>query len=553
MLYRPMAFLQLFLSCITLPLLLVITLINTETLFQNNFSNPYVLIYVLYLLLSFIWLLIFKRLKFKNALIKQEWFSTFQFIFHTSVLVLPAVWLVHYFILWTLWGTWLYLRSYGKVAFLYLVLALSISPILTFIKNKKISDILILLRKVIWILSFVFFLKHWLEYFSMEYLFAIKHTPALWYWSYLRQNFMVRLDASTWVVAWILMLVLWITSNKFSVKILSWNVWKKVQSLVYPAFLVASIHVAFSSRFDVFYILLVVWLVVIRSLSYLAQKDKPQSWPTTKYICIPCGYIYDEAIGDPDWWLEPGTKFEDIPDSRVCPICGVSKLSFEPYYEIQNAIFAWYMSTILGYVMLTKDVLELTLKVDSSLSILPWQYILLYLQDFDGEFTRAYSVVENIWDTIKLWIKLQDTWRWWRELKRLKVWDALKIKGVYWNFVLKNTPNQKVFIATWTGLSPLCNMISHIPITTISLLFFWVATKEDLFYVDRLHTFKNLQVELFLSKENVEWCHYGRIDLSTYDFPLDAEFYLCGNVAMVTQQTVFLKTKWYKNIYMEIF
>ncbi|HBB04521.1 TPA: hypothetical protein DCZ39_06635 [Patescibacteria group bacterium] len=28
-----------------------------------------------------------------------------------------------------------------------------------------------------------------------------------------------------------------------------------------------------------------------------------------------------------------------MPDSRVCPICGVSKLDFEPYYEVQHAIF----------------------------------------------------------------------------------------------------------------------------------------------------------------------------------------------------------------------
>jgi hypothetical protein len=43
----------------------------------------------------------------------------------------------------------LYLRAYGKVAFFYLVLALSVSPLLAFIKNKKISDILIVARKVV--------------------------------------------------------------------------------------------------------------------------------------------------------------------------------------------------------------------------------------------------------------------------------------------------------------------------------------------------------------------------------------------------------------------
>ncbi|MFA5629605.1 MAG: rubredoxin [Dehalococcoidales bacterium] len=49
----------------------------------------------------------------------------------------------------------------------------------------------------------------------------------------------------------------------------------------------------------------------------------------SKYVCIACGWIYDPALGDPDSGIEPGTAFEDIPDSWVCPVCGVSKDMFE--------------------------------------------------------------------------------------------------------------------------------------------------------------------------------------------------------------------------------
>ena len=45
-----------------------------------------------------------------------------------------------------------------------------------------------------------------------------------------------------------------------------------------------------------------------------------------KYICEPCGYEYDPAIGDPDG----GTAFEDIPDDWVCPVCGLGKDVFVP-------------------------------------------------------------------------------------------------------------------------------------------------------------------------------------------------------------------------------
>ncbi len=47
-----------------------------------------------------------------------------------------------------------------------------------------------------------------------------------------------------------------------------------------------------------------------------------------KYQCSVCGYIYDPEIGDPDSGILPGTSFEDIPDTWVCPVCGVKKSDF---------------------------------------------------------------------------------------------------------------------------------------------------------------------------------------------------------------------------------
>lgn len=56
------------------------------------------------------------------------------------------------------------------------------------------------------------------------------------------------------------------------------------------------------------------------------------SQPTFRqFICRACGLIYNEAFGDPDSGLEAGTRFEDIPDAWMCPICGVGKGDFEPY------------------------------------------------------------------------------------------------------------------------------------------------------------------------------------------------------------------------------
>ena len=48
-----------------------------------------------------------------------------------------------------------------------------------------------------------------------------------------------------------------------------------------------------------------------------------------KYVCTICGYIYDPDQGDPAAGIKPGTSFENLPDSWVCPVCGASKGAFE--------------------------------------------------------------------------------------------------------------------------------------------------------------------------------------------------------------------------------
>ncbi len=49
-----------------------------------------------------------------------------------------------------------------------------------------------------------------------------------------------------------------------------------------------------------------------------------------KYRCDVCDWVYDSATGDPDNGVPAGTKFEDIPDDWVCPVCGVGKEDFTP-------------------------------------------------------------------------------------------------------------------------------------------------------------------------------------------------------------------------------
>jgi len=47
------------------------------------------------------------------------------------------------------------------------------------------------------------------------------------------------------------------------------------------------------------------------------------------YMCLICGYLYDEETGDLEAGIEPGTRWDDIPESWRCPNCGAGKEDFE--------------------------------------------------------------------------------------------------------------------------------------------------------------------------------------------------------------------------------
>lgn len=48
-----------------------------------------------------------------------------------------------------------------------------------------------------------------------------------------------------------------------------------------------------------------------------------------KYMCLVCGWIYDEEKGWPEDGIPPGTRWDDVPPTWVCPECGAAKSDFE--------------------------------------------------------------------------------------------------------------------------------------------------------------------------------------------------------------------------------
>lgn len=47
------------------------------------------------------------------------------------------------------------------------------------------------------------------------------------------------------------------------------------------------------------------------------------------YVCTVCNWEYDEEQGYEEGAIQPGTKFEDLPEDFECPICHVGKDMFQ--------------------------------------------------------------------------------------------------------------------------------------------------------------------------------------------------------------------------------
>lgn len=47
------------------------------------------------------------------------------------------------------------------------------------------------------------------------------------------------------------------------------------------------------------------------------------------WMCLVCGWVYDESAGLPEEGIVPGTRWDDVPPNWTCPECGARKEDFE--------------------------------------------------------------------------------------------------------------------------------------------------------------------------------------------------------------------------------
>lgn len=60
-----------------------------------------------------------------------------------------------------------------------------------------------------------------------------------------------------------------------------------------------------------------------------AERSRHSLNDMKTYMCLICGYLYDEEEGDLESGIPAGTRWDDVPLSWRCPDCGAGKEDFE--------------------------------------------------------------------------------------------------------------------------------------------------------------------------------------------------------------------------------
>lgn len=208
---------------------------------------------------------------------------------------------------------------------------------------------------------------------------------------------------------------------------------------------------------------------------------------------------------------------------------------------------------------LTKDVFELEFECSESLKAIAWQFITFMLPQ--TKFARAYSILKQIWNNFYFTIKRLEDWRGWsKEICDIEVGQTLRWIWPVGHFTLKNLEKNKLFIWTWTWIVPLYFQIKYLSEINSNIkykLILWNRSKNDLYYIDDLNSFKNenFDFEVYLSQEdNTEYKFWRVTDFLTKENIKDfEEFYICWNPNMVDDVSAKLSELWVwiENIFTE--
>ena len=225
---------------------------------------------------------------------------------------------------------------------------------------------------------------------------------------------------------------------------------------------------------------------------------------------------------------------------KNCPVWAIhAEYDWKKEIKLRNKI------QLSKKIKLTENVFEYHFKFlqKDDFKFSPWQFISIFFQDEEWEFARAYSIVDWLSDNFVLCIKYEK-WRWSKLLRNVSEWEIFFCSEPSWEFILKNSENKKIFIATWTWIAPIIAMLKNCSTEIEKTVIFWARFQSDIFYQDLLKSFKNTKIIQTISKPNENWNWYKwRVTDYLDEIKSEDEVYICWNPAVLNSVLNILKEK----------
>ncbi len=481
-------------------------------------------------------------------------------------------------------------RNLGTYCWSLLLFILFLRPLSDIFTDLKILKSLLAFRKELGILCGSLGISHGIGFFLDNKTPLSEWFQADYLWDFQQHYF--------WgVLGFFIVIILTLTSNIFSVKVLK-KYWKKMHKLTYIFLLVVAIHIvlikggAAGNYFelgvweDVFPIFILLFLWFLSSVKFkisfknILKKDqkikqnvfedsvleknsnlKEKRIQVDRENCIGCTNctrvcpnVFEMKDGKSFPKNQP--KKEDLKNAELaiqqCPV-NVISWGESKKLKVLNSKFLTFQSQ----QKLNKEVSLFTFKHEG-LDFISGQFLTLLFEIEEAKIPRSYSIFSADNKTVTFCIHLLEKGKGSQKLMRLKKNEKLEYKGPFGNIKLQENNFPKIFIGTGTGVAPLYCMIKNMPEKIEKALFFGVRSEENLFLKSELENIKGLSLFLTLSRPSDFWKGLkGRVTDHLLDkkFPKGTEFYICGNPRMVdsVQELLIKKGVSEKKIFLEHF
>lgn len=202
-----------------------------------------------------------------------------------------------------------------------------------------------------------------------------------------------------------------------------------------------------------------------------------------------------------------------------------------------------YTASVAHITDLTSSVRHFVLSTSESIVFLPGQYGTFII---NPTTRRQYSFCSNPQDehVIEIVVDTKPGGPGSNYFLEKRVGDAVEFLAPLGNFILRDSPNKKIFVATGTGIAPIRSMVQSERMHAPWVIYWGLRHEEDVYWQDFFEGLIKINNQntfsLVLSQPSAHWKGLrGHVTDYVLREPglSGGEWYLCGNAAMISEVT----------------